>query len=518
MTDCRSLRMYILSILDCASPAGVIYVYALVVGYVSRHPSMRPSTNASPALDVGSSGSCVYSTRIALPKSESIWLLCLSSRCGTIYFLRVSHLHFPDPSYPAFLLFPMSFSTASFGDLATAAGLAMRIVQVLYDSPRVLEDYQNAMTELISLHHELVLINDAIQLATSSGTSDLIRQNVAGEVRGCLAEMQHFLDRTKGVAATGMMGVFSKVWWAASEKKELRVLRESVARRRASLSIFLSSSNLIISTATRDEVRVCTETIQELAVALRPVPHPVLEDMVFIIDPLGDTIRISMIYGLKYQDLHRIVEAYYPETRAGRRHITEGAYHFWHPTQGRISQESSVDLKPGTTLEMSMLLREHGNFLELRRTCPRCKQSKSEPISQPGWRKCLRCSKLFQVVTDNLCAQTQEPSMYHLGSGRLQDISKQPEVGDDGVQHFRRVELFCVEEPLVYLQINTVLRARFIRSLNDPTASSNVPWPITSVTKDGVVFKGLRKGVLPWPPVSKALRRVTSLSTLSTSF
>ncbi|KAJ6492992.1 hypothetical protein C8R45DRAFT_1135842 [Mycena sanguinolenta] len=150
----------------------------------------------------------------------------------------------------------------SFGDIVTAAGLAMRIVQVLYDSPRALEDHQDAMTELVSLHRELVLINDTIQLATTSRTGELIRRNVAGEVRGCLVEMQRFLDKTKGVAVTGMV---------------------------------------IISTATRDEVRVCSETIQELAVALKPVSHPVPEDIVFIVDPMGDTIRISVIYGLNYQ-------------------------------------------------------------------------------------------------------------------------------------------------------------------------------------------------------------------------
>ncbi|KAF7324262.1 hypothetical protein MSAN_02529000 [Mycena sanguinolenta] len=175
--------------------------------------------------------------------------------------------------------------------------MAMKIVQVLYDSPRALEDYQDAMTELVSLHRELVLVNDSIQLAASSGLNELI----AGEVRGCLVEMQGFLDKTKGVAATGMVGVFSKVWWATSEK-ELRVLRESVARRRASLSILLSSSNPIISTATRDEAHVCREIIQELVVALNPVSHPVPEDMVFIFDPLGDLAI---------------------KTRAGRRHIRE---------------------------------------------------------------------------------------------------------------------------------------------------------------------------------------------------
>ncbi|KAF7349320.1 hypothetical protein MSAN_01721500 [Mycena sanguinolenta] len=383
----------------------------------------------------------------------------------------------------------MSLSMFSFGDLVTAASLAMKIVQVLYDSPRVLEDYQDAMTELVSLHRELVLINDAIQLAASSEINEL----VAGEVRGCLAEMQRFLDKTKGVTATGMVGVFSKVRWAASEKKELRVLRESVSRRRASISIFVSLANLIISTATKDKVRACSETIQELVVALRPVPHPVPEDMVFIVDPLGDTIRISMIYGLKYQDLHRIIEAYYPKTRAGRRHITDGAYHFWHPSQGRISQQSSTDLKPGTILEMSILLRERGNFLQLRRTCPRCKQSKSELISQPGWRKCLRCSKLFHVVPDKCWVPTQEFLL------KSEDEPKQA-VDDDGVQHFRRIELFCVEEPL-----------------DDPAPSRKVLWPVTwtklNMVQYGVIFNSPRKDAVP-----RALRRVTSFSTPLRSF
>ncbi|KAF8189801.1 hypothetical protein K438DRAFT_1832116 [Mycena galopus ATCC 62051] len=303
----------------------------------------------------------------------------------------------------------MSFPMVSFGDLVTAADLAMKIVQILYDSPRASEDYQDALTELVSLHRELVLINDAVQLDTSSGPGELIRYNVAQEIKRCQAEMQRFLDKTKRVAATGMMGVLSKVWWAASEQKELRVLRDSVARRRAALGVLVGSSNLIISTTMRDEVRTCQETIQELAVSLRPVPHPVAEDMVFIIDPLGDTIRISMIYGLKYDDLHRIIEAYYPKTRAGSRHISEGSYHLWHCSEGRSLRlcPSNMELESGMTLEMSMLLRERVNFLDQRRTCPRCKQSTSEPLSQSRWRKCLRCSKFFQVVPDDSRAQIQ---------------------------------------------------------------------------------------------------------------
>jgi hypothetical protein len=79
----------------------------------------------------------------------------------------------------------MSFSMVSFGDIITAAGLAMKIVQVLYYSPRASEDYQDAMAELVSLHHELILINDAIHLDTSSGPGELVRHNVAMEVGRC---------------------------------------------------------------------------------------------------------------------------------------------------------------------------------------------------------------------------------------------------------------------------------------------------------------------------------------------
>jgi hypothetical protein len=141
----------------------------------------------------------------------------------------------------------MSFSMVSFGDLVTAADLAMKIVQILYYSPRASEDYQDALTELVSLHHELVLISDIIQPDITSGPGGLIRHNVAEEVRRCRAEMQRFLDKTKGVAATGVVGVISKVWWAASEQRELRVLRDAVARRRAALSVLIGSSNLFVS-------------------------------------------------------------------------------------------------------------------------------------------------------------------------------------------------------------------------------------------------------------------------------
>ncbi|KAJ7695353.1 hypothetical protein B0H17DRAFT_1198596 [Mycena rosella] len=252
----------------------------------------------------------------------------------------------------------MSFSMGSFGDIVTAAELAMKIVKVLYYSPKASEDYQGVLTELVSLHHELVLINDAIQLDTSAGLGAVARESVLTEVACCHIEMQRFLAKTEGVTAKGITGILNKVWWAASEEKDLRSLRAAISRRRAALGVLIGSSNLIISTTTRDEVRACRDSIQELSTMLKPVPHHILEDMVFIVDPLGDIIRVSMIYGLKYEDLHRIIRAYYPTDRAGSRHISEGAYHLLHSDDGLISQpsKSTFKLRTGMTLEMSMVL------------------------------------------------------------------------------------------------------------------------------------------------------------------
>ncbi|KAJ7487848.1 hypothetical protein FB451DRAFT_1225686 [Mycena latifolia] len=310
----------------------------------------------------------------------------------------------------------ISFSMGSLGDIISAGELAMKIVQVLYYSSKSSEEYQDAMTELVSLHHELVLISDAIQLDTSAGLGVVARQSATAEIACCYAEMQRFLAKTEGVTAKGMAGILNKVWWVASEEKELKLLRAAVSRRRAALNVMLGSSNLIISTATRDEVRACRDSIQELSTMLKPVPRHVLEDMVFIVDPLGDVIRISMIYGLKCEDLHRIIQAYYPKDRAGSQHISEGSYHLLCSDDGRILplSQSSFQLRAGMTLEMSMVLRQRANFLQQRRTCPRCrKQAKSEIIPQTSWRKCLHCSKFFQVILDDSQVRMQTSSSFN---------------------------------------------------------------------------------------------------------
>ncbi|KAJ6529183.1 hypothetical protein DFH09DRAFT_1185384 [Mycena vulgaris] len=338
----------------------------------------------------------------------------------------------------------MSFSMSSFGDILAVAELAMKIVQVLYYRQQVSEDYQGAMTELVSLHHELILISDAIQLDTSDGIGALARQSAAAEIACCYAEMRRFLAKTEGVAAKGMAGVLNKVWRAAFEAKELRSLRAAVARHRATLSVLIGASNLIISTTTRDEVHACRDSIQELSTMLRPVPCHILEDMVFIVDPLGDVIRVSMIYGLKYEDLHRIIQAYYPQDRAGSRHISEGSYNLLHSNDGLILplSKSSMKLRAGMTFEMSMVLRERANFFDQQRTCPRCKkQAKSELIPQTSWRKCLRCSKFFQVVLDEIRSQKR-------GGGSLHAVREgpKPEADSDGAEHFRRIECVCSED------------------------------------------------------------------------
>ncbi|KAJ7135880.1 hypothetical protein C8R44DRAFT_769219 [Mycena epipterygia] len=353
----------------------------------------------------------------------------------------------------------VSLSIGSFGDIVTAAEMAMKIVQVLYYSQKASEDYQGALTELVALHHELILIDDAVQLDASSGLGEVARQRLTTEVARCYADMQRFLDKTKGITAKGMTGILNKVLWAASEEKELRSLRAAVSRHRAALSLLIGSSNLIISTTTRDEVRACRDTLQELTTMLKPVPHHVLEDMVFVIDPLGDVIRISMIFGLQYKDLQRIIQAYYPSERAGSRHISEGSYNLLYSANGIVSsplaQSESLKLSPGMTLEMSIVLRERVNFLEQRRTCPRCnEQSKSEIIPSTSWRKCLRCSKFFQVVLDDsqlpcpLQTRKTACSFHPIRTER----SKQ-DTFDDGIQHFRRIEFVCIEDLQVSPQL-----------------------------------------------------------------
>ncbi|KAJ7752470.1 hypothetical protein DFH07DRAFT_774410 [Mycena maculata] len=325
----------------------------------------------------------------------------------------------------------------SFGDIVTAAEMALKIVQVLYYSPNASDEYQGALAELVSLHHELTLINDAIQLDAASGPA------MATELAGCYAAMQRFLKKTEGMGSTGVVGILNKVWWAASEEKELMSLRGAISRHRAALGVLISSSNFIISTTTRDEVRACRDSIQDIATMVKHVPHPVSEDMVFVIDPLGEVIRISMIYGLKFEDLHRIVQAYYPKDRAGSQYISDGSYHLLHSANGRISpvvESSRMELKPGMTLEMSIVLCERGVFLDQRRTCPRCKkQGRSEIISETSWRKWSSWT-ILKVEDRDLIARSMGKLNFHRKEGPKKSTE------DDGVEHFRRIEFICVED------------------------------------------------------------------------
>jgi hypothetical protein len=138
----------------------------------------------------------------------------------------------------------MAFTMGSFGDIVTAAEMALKIVQVLYYSSNTSEHYQEAMTELVSLHHELVVISDAFRL---DGLGEVARESAVGEIARCYAEMRRFLDKTKGVTAKGVTGILNKVWWAASEEKELRSLRAAISRHRAALSVLVASANLFAS-------------------------------------------------------------------------------------------------------------------------------------------------------------------------------------------------------------------------------------------------------------------------------
>ncbi|KAJ6507617.1 hypothetical protein DFH09DRAFT_1334493 [Mycena vulgaris] len=153
-----------------------------------------------------------------------------------------THLNEPAARSPA--VAPIS---RSFGDIIAAANLVMKFVQVLYYSQQVSrggEDYQVAMTELVSLPHELILISDSLQLDTVAGLGVVIRQSAAAEIACCYAEMRRFLAKTEGVAAKGVAGVLNKVWWAASEAKELRSPRAAVSRHRAALGVLIDASNL----------------------------------------------------------------------------------------------------------------------------------------------------------------------------------------------------------------------------------------------------------------------------------
>lgn len=144
------------------------------------------------------------------------------------------------------MVFPISFS--SFGDIVTAADLALRIAKALSSSSGSSYEYQYLIQELNSLAYVLRLCDTA----TRTG---MLQKDVANgldaEVSRCREVMDALWDRIRGYQkALGKRGSsrsessWRKIGWALFKTQDVQETRLKLATHRVNIITLMTASNM----------------------------------------------------------------------------------------------------------------------------------------------------------------------------------------------------------------------------------------------------------------------------------
>jgi hypothetical protein len=144
-----------------------------------------------------------------------------------------------------------SFTVGSLGDILSAAGLAIRIIQTLYAYGDPSGEHLALTFELQSLNEALILTKDALRRYEKTPLGSNLDNTIHPIVAQCHTLMQNFLGKLEGcrqpLSTTGISGLWRKVLWAAGEVSEVEMLRTKLCAQRGTLAIFLLALNSYVN-------------------------------------------------------------------------------------------------------------------------------------------------------------------------------------------------------------------------------------------------------------------------------
>ncbi|KAF8145263.1 hypothetical protein K438DRAFT_2099735 [Mycena galopus ATCC 62051] len=316
------------------------------------------------------------------------------------------------------------FAYGSVGDIVVSIQLVINIVYFLRHHGRPSTECAEKEKEVKSLGSDLNLAKFTLQRTPASSLSFFVEQRLQNEVRRCHSMMARFYART-----TDSDSLWQKVWWAASQEKQLGIFRAQVIERRTALGVvvnFINSGALLAlqdrveeavggccqQLASRDaqllNIQECVENgvgalSQQLAVyqsqimtAIGHIPHGVSADMFFVISPTGIPIPISFAFCTSYRALDKILKVYMcTRTEAGGHYVERGDYSLVSPEGDFIGPKQFIQiLTIGMSLEISIIKYHYGG---VGNGCPQCGGTDAgappDPFTQ--WITCANCSSKY---------------------------------------------------------------------------------------------------------------------------
>ncbi|KAF7344659.1 hypothetical protein MVEN_01626100 [Mycena venus] len=344
---------------------------------------------------------------------------------------------------PSAVAFALTFG--SFGDILEAAKIAKQILDFLRTgsagTQRVLQRRKAVILTLEGLCNDMA----ALTLFFHEGR---FTDRLWVEVHLCRDLVDEFYAQIKPYQATGLRGYFNFARMVALEERQLASWGARISQRRGALHDLLLASNSMqlhelgdqlgrvgsqvhgvgsqidrvgarvdsvgtlgvlmsayLSTQvsrTGSEIRQAVSEMREVQTEIiaKMSVHDIREPVFFVIDPVGGSISIPLVYFTSFDDLDRILYAYLANRpEAGGRYVARGDYSVV-STQGDIITRTNIRAKVrvGVQFDISIIKRpRHANSPEGTRqmTCPQCGEA---GIEEGNWAVCTgqRCGARYQ--------------------------------------------------------------------------------------------------------------------------
>ncbi|KDQ57516.1 hypothetical protein JAAARDRAFT_78672 [Jaapia argillacea MUCL 33604] len=305
-----------------------------------------------------------------------------------------------------------SFAFGSFGDLVSLANMALQIAKALNDSTGASYGCQCLLVELNTLSEALKLADCAMKLAPLPPE---VVNCLIHETDRCRETMEEFHDQIKGYqkalassgSSGGIKGKFSSSWrkicWGLFKKGDVVAFTDKLCRHRATLvrshtvrANAIADADMILSMSL---LSTLTEEGRHTGLLLAGLVEEIRRNESSARVTLGEihtTIRqlpafVGYTLDNAVQLFHAHMQLYFKD-RAGKRPIEIKGYEVVADDDERhvLSNDWAMTVKSGMTLQMGIVLRQHG-VIDWRR-CPRCLYVQDvDELRLNSWVECRRC-------------------------------------------------------------------------------------------------------------------------------
>ncbi|KZP08420.1 hypothetical protein FIBSPDRAFT_1052392 [Athelia psychrophila] len=300
-----------------------------------------------------------------------------------------------------------NFKATSAKDSSIEIRVIAEMMDILLENPSL--HHSDTLPEtLVSLRRMLKLTELALRAYQQTPLAQTLNYAIIAEAERCHKLLKDLFKRLSDYRYTLPAGLFQfirqYIWSTAGESLEFSELNSKLGRCHSSLAACI----LALGSAAWPELERGKEGKTALAdfyslfaqesASLRHIQV----DTVIVIDHLGRNLPVPTIFCNSWQDFHTVIVGH-SKSFAGDSLVQRGDYMILKQGNDQVitPEELSSTIRPGITVEMSIVLREQApeEYGGTEHKCPRCSHMNSKVITPSGWVSCQRCCGNFQVLS-----------------------------------------------------------------------------------------------------------------------